>query len=502
MKKYFISAIFILLIGCSSHGTRPGLIIVKTKYRIAPKRVGKVSYKTLQRMDKNNDGFINALDFGEKPDYKNARDIIDAYVYYLNNYRVYDVAYGHYLDNDLNKNGKIDSFEIKFDFYKKKEAKSLIDNFIRNLKPNGKIGKEQIYKSYFIAYNYRGINTRYFASKISSLKPGSNYRFLVKNNNAGFDPDLINQYNFKNKDTRYLTEMLVASPLVTFLKTKNNALGYIIKNSKRLFPSMFYSRNLMLAFISKIQANLYEKKAKLHKVKDATLIKQINDSFNNLDIIYAYITPLKNLTNFHYDIVEKYKNDLAKYIGAIKVKNYESALSVLKRFIRAKRITKYYYHFVIAALFKLKISNKKPMHETDYSFSPDMLFKKGYGVCADQSLVFRIFMRDLLGISSGKIYLWFRKNYWNHLSMIYKNLSGNYYIFDNYGIQRVKFSKLKHAIRFHTESSFKYIASVRVDKRPCSNKSWQKVETGKKRCLATKDGKYRIVFSKPVLVKN
>ncbi len=512
--KYYLLYILVTIffINCQSlpHQRDKDILDIK-KVNINPAEIkDNGTYEELLLMDKNLDGIINQYDFSENVIFTNFKDVLYSYSEYLNNFQKYDYQFSIYLDLDLNKNNKIDKFEYKLDSFKK-EGK--IEEFLELIKVkynSHDISEYQMLVAEFILYNYIGDlkKLKESANEIKDNYPDSNFSLFK----CCECTKSYNHYNYSKKDTRYLISSILADTILKDIHKNPDSLKLIKDNMNKLFPYLFIDRIFMLKFVSKIQFDLYEditaftkeKKENEDKEKVKELNKKIdsrNKAFDNLDVFYAYITKLDGYHSYNTDIVIRYKTKLNIFIKNnkdIKIKNYNDALAFIKRYISGNKVPEYQYHYLVSALFNLLISNRKPLKEGDLLLSPDQLFSKGYGVCADQSLVLSVILNDLFKIKDTNLYLWFRKAYWNHLSMIYKNVDGNFFILDNFGINRFFYISSVDAIQAHCKYSIKYIPSLSLKKANMDNKSWDKVEKGIKKNITTDDGAYTIIFDKEV----
>ena len=511
LKVFFLTVLSPLILNCQTAKCvyKPKLIKME-KVEISPAPVHRNTYPKLIRMDKNHDGIINQYDNAPPPSFKNFKEVLYSYTEYLNRYQKYDEEYSNYLEKDINKNEMIDDFEESIDRLKRERRIDACINTLNEKRNENSITQYQMLAALFYLYNYTGDTSK--AEKIAlnlALKfPESNYE-LLRHISRKADAYWYD-YHFSPRDTRYLLSFILMKSILAYIHFSSDSIHIIEENMNRIFPYFFVSRNFMLKFISKLQYDLHcrteelellEKKTKDSRQRESVEKEKKNfyESFDNLDIFYAYITKLHSLPSYHSDIVNKFKGEIKKYLRknpGIKIKNYSDALSFIKKYIAEKRIPNSQYHFLIGGIFKLLISNYKPAKETDILLGPDQMFKRGYGVCTEQSLAMSVFLSDLLKSRESNLYLWFRKSYWHHISMIYKNSDDRYYILDNYGINRSSFSTLKKAIGFHCATSSEYLISQSITSDKMNNKSWYKVEIGEKSFITSSDDRYTITFSK------
>lgn len=511
LKVFYLMILIPLILNCQTARSvyKPKLIKME-KVKISPAPVYRTTYSKLIRMDKNHDGIINQYDNLPPPSFKNLKEVLYSYTEYLNQYQKYDEEYSAYLEKDINKNDKIDDFEQAIDRLKKERMIEVCINILKEKHNEKNITQYQKLSALFSLYNYTGETSKAEKTALDlALKfPESNYK-LLKHISRKADAYWYN-YHFSPRDTRYLLSFILMKSILAYIHFSSDSIHIIEKNMNRIFPYFFVSRNFMLKFISKLQYELHVRTEELEllmkKTKDPWQResmekekKDIYESFDNLDIFYAYITKLHSLPGYHSDIVNKFKGEIKAYLSetpGIKIKNYSDALSFIKKYIVEKRIANSQYHFLIGGIFKLLISNYKPAKETDILLGPDQMFKRGYGVCTEQSLAMGVFLNDLLKSRESNLYLWFRKGYWHHISMIYKNSDDRYYILDNYGINRSSFSTLKKAISFHCATSNEYLISQSITSDKKNNKSWYQVESGEKSFITSSDDRYTITFSK------
>jgi hypothetical protein len=446
------------------------------------KQAGKTAadYKTLIAMDKNKDGFINQLDEENPIQFSNYEELILGYIRYLNEYRSYDFQYGRYLEKDVNGNGKIDSFEEQLQALKEEGKKREAIKLLEMRKESGAITPYQHDTMIYNLASYWGdyAKTREIARKISDNNPQTPFRGLFEKSGAFIKPV---------KESRYLYSQLNYHILAPTQMNQINYLAATQKELNRHYPLLFSDKNHMLRLTVRLLTEVEIKLMQLEEKKDQNKaeIEKLNRLYNDWDNFYALLAKQEGLPDYHGEIVSGYSRDME-----------ESVYAFLKSFIEENQVPEAHYHFVISAFLK-RIKNNKPVDEYDFLFSPDTLFKKEYGVCADQSPAFARLMEDLKVPARASIYLWERKSNAGHLSMIYQNGEKSFFIFDNYGTFPYSFSSRQQAIDYNCVASYRYRAASSVSKEPGSNQRWSNILSGKEDSITSRDKKIRLIFSEP-----
>ncbi len=477
-------------------------IAKKPKYIIKPLPFNAdTTYSQLIAMDKNKDGVINNLDYNKKKNYPNYKAIFADYLIYLNRYQKVDKAYANYLEQDLNKNNRIDGFERKITCLKKEGNFSEAIAILHKLRWQNGLSTKLFYSAIYSIYNYAGYYelVKKTEKEAALALPNSNFAVLTN----------ISKKPFKFRDGRNESKFI----LQNFLHNSFNKLMHshpksreiIAKGANKIFPYFFSDSTFMITLVMVIQIQDENEIVRLKKIKapnaisakiKKTLIKAHTQSFDNYDIFYAYLT--KILGNDHYNKhrTKIFAEKIAPLIKARKkpIKSFKSGVYFLKKIFADNKTNPEDYHYALSGLLSLLVKNKKPFNESDLLFSPDTLLQKGYGVCTDTSPAIAMFLSKLGKKRYASLYFWYRKHFYQHLRMIYQNNNKRFYIFDNYGIAQFSFKTLNEAIAYNCIYAYKYMAGKVSRTGNSMNKSWDNIEFNRTNKIKSSDDSIIIVF--------
>ena len=518
MRKYF-PVLFMLLsltgVSCEKEWDIHKLLQGKLEVDIHPTTINEdISYSELIQIDQNGDGFINQLDDVLKMKLDTWEDILDSYLVHLNRYHPYDTQYRRYQDMDLNLNHKIERFE-EILFNKRKEGKeNKCSVILEQAKNDHDLTEYQLDRANYALINYFGHYQKGYQKRkqIAEKYPHSPFKIIGSVDFRMLDKNWFD-YRFDKDEPQWLFPEYLAQSILPRIHLYHDYMKRISDEADKLFPYAFsddaFMQKLISAFLWNVEVYIGKKSENLRQTKDKNTLedllhemKQMKDTFNQLDLIYSYLSKGYRKSNVISDQVAIQQKRLKTFERGTKtngVKNYHHALKLVQDYIdNNPDIQRNDYHLVVSALLKNHIENKKSYDDGNVLFSPDMLFEKGNGVCGDQSPALALMLKDLTGGElEARLFFWKRKYYYAHMSMIYLNLDGFYYIMDNQGIQGFRYTSLDEAIRSNSSSAYEYLESVSMDNFPKENKEWTNVLSGNENTITSPDDKLTITFNGP-----
>ncbi len=472
-----------------------------------------ISYSDLIKMDQNADGFINQLDDNHKLKLDSWKDILDSYLVYLNQYQQYDAHYRCYQDMDLNLNNKVEHFE-EILFNKRKEGnENGCGVILGQAQDDRNLTEYQFDRANYALINYFGHYQKRFQKRRQLAKkyPHSPFKIIEAANFRKLNKHWFD-YRFDKNEPQWLFSEYLAISILPRIHLYRDYMKLISYETDELFPYAFSDDVFMQKFISallwNVDGSIGKKSKKLRETKDKKTkenlnheIKRMKDRFDQLDLIYNHLSKKDRTSNFISDQVTTQQIRLRTFErerNINKVSNFDQALKLVQDYIADNPdIQKNDYHLVVSALLKNHIENKKSYDDGNVLFSPDMLFAKGNGVCADQSSALALLLMELTGNElNARLYFWKRKYYYAHMSMIYRNFDGFYYIMDNQGIQAFRYASVYEAVRSNSSYACEYRESISMDSSPGENKLWTNVLYGNKNTITSPDDKLTIKFNK------
>lgn len=436
------------------------------------------SFRSLLRMDTNGDGFINAADRYPSVSFNSLKDIVKSYVEYLNVDYARDRRYGLFLEKDLNGNNMIDAFEEEFERSKKVGSYEQALLMLTGYRNRNMITPERHLSARYSLACYFG-------------RPGDSKALFRQ------IAPLVTVGNREGKMSRSLLSDTLRAKFYPLLYTEKDSLKTVMEN-KQIFPDCFADKTFMVTFITKLTYEVFLKIELIDKNanKEKENLMNLVDRF---DLIYSQVTDLDGFSSSVADRVAAYRTRLSafKKKNGLKIDSYADAVSFLKKYIGDNGLASPDdAHLLVVALLKNEISNKKPYQESLSLFSPDTVFRKKYGVCCDQSPAMLALLTDVAGGSlDGVLYIWKRRYFFEHVSMIYRNNDNRFYILDNYGVNSASFASRDEAIGYHCAVTEKYSPATLSRNRRSGNTSWREIEAGSARSIASTDGSVSLFFS-------
>lgn len=487
-----VAAVMVLLVaaGCGGGAER---------YRIKPDQQRLPGYRQLWRMDRNKDGMINRLDRGEKKTYTQYQDVLDDYVAYLNRDRQLDAAYGAYLIQDIDLDGRISPQEKQL-----AAARRQGDNkkFVQLLSSWGDLSPFQRARARYLNAHYQGESDRVAAAlrELVKLRPSGRFAALRTLSEAGWQP-----LQPERSLDRYFLHHYLGRSLIPRLHNRADSLEFIRTRFASLFPVLFSDSDFMLKYVLRVQLEYEHRIVKLRRrlrsetgraerLQISTRINAYKNEFDALDKIYAHVSQIPRLPGYTKDRVAYYQKQLRSSYGTGRPENFRAAQQLVVNYLQQNNVPRNEYHFVVGALLAEFIQNRKPYDESDLLFSPDTLFDKGYGVCTDHPPVFSMILQDLIkGFESG-VYFWYRRHFFQHISMIYQNPGGRWYILDNYGINRFRFKTRIGAVKHYCRLAYRYMRAEILPRSVTRNISWAAIEFRRSNRITSSDKSLSYVF--------
>lgn len=468
-------------------------------------------YKEYQQIDNNNDGYLNIADKDVDllQTIKDMDSMINLCDDYINEDYQKDVMYAYLLDMDLNKDGEISEFEWQIEKYKlSREIEPIMEIKDRAIE-EGHLNDFQKEVALYTIYSYFGETTKVeeVVQRLAQNYPQSNFEILNQciHHSVGCQ---YNNYQFNKQNPRSVLDTIFIYSAVQSIHTKEDSIDKLEEDLSLLFPNAFSHRYLMVKLLNRVLYEIYNRMLSIDKLKeeetDSEQLQQINKvyteletAFNELDTLVAAITPLDFSTSYVQQRTNELMNKLQILIleeDEAVVNTYEQAKTLLNQFIEKYNISDSEFAIAVNAFLKVFVENKKPAEETDYLFSPDIMFSKGYGVCVDQSFFISLILQDK-GIEDCTLYMWNRPYYWGHLNVYFQNLDGTYYIFDNYGLANNRYDSLDEALEKQMVLSSQFRKSLEIKEGEVENISWMPIELGEESRIGTMDHQYYIKFS-------